>query len=95
LEAEDASHGFLKSVSQDVVGDLPALGHQFVLKLCRIGLGQVDLMGMPTGATKLISGGADAALEGHASIVPAQSFSRGLNYRQRTQKRLARRVRSE
>jgi len=77
LEAKDALHGFLKTVSHNVTGDVPAPGQQFVLKPCRIGLGQVNFVGMAAAASKVNGGGIDTALEAHQGIVPIGAMKRG------------------
>jgi len=81
LEAENASHGFLKAIPHDCGGDISTLGQQFVLKLCRIGLRQVNFVRMPAGAAKLLGGSGNAGFECHGFYCTRRKYERGPNLR--------------
>jgi hypothetical protein len=74
-EATNGLHGLPDAVQHDFVGDLPALGHQFVLKLSRIRPRQMNLLRMPTRFAKPVGGSGDAFSQGHGCIVPIVAAS--------------------
>lgn len=69
-KAQNRHNRFLDAVGHDVVGELPTLGHQFVLKLRCIGPRQVNLPRMPACFAKFGGSSGDTVLQGHGCIVP-------------------------
>lgn len=65
LQSEDPGKGLADAMLHDGVGDLAALIDHFVLKLCRIGPGQVYLLRNDVFPAKLLGGGGDSMMGGH------------------------------